>query len=491
MQAMIKASLALSGWLAAALAVAAVPVNPADSYRLSAESGTEIATPALPDLSGYTVAALEAKLQRQPAGRAVVKEMLHEPALQAFIGGNEHLREWVVRQKRMPRAIFIEQGYLNGAELARQLPGSVFAETAPGVYLARLPIVVRPGATLHLDRATRELRLSQEAGAFLVNDGRLFITGSQVSGWREQGGTPAAWRSAREFRPFIVAWGGSETYVADSVIRSLGYAAAKSYGFSLASVSPRMPGGRGWVLDSRFIDLWYGFYSDQGEDLVLRGNTYQDCLAYGIAAHDRSRRLIIAENEVFGTRLHHGIDMSRGVGDSWIVNNRSHHNQQSGIVLDHGSANNRLVFNEAYKNQADGIVLAESSHNLLWQNRSTSNARHGIRVRNSEEIGLQDNLLAANGRSGIYGHAQALAGGRSRLSLRMVGDQLVGNGASPIAVHAPSRLELYRLTLLAPPKAQGVALGGLLGERQAEIMDILLRQQRAVRIEPVGSRAGE
>ncbi|AOE86347.1 mannuronan 5-epimerase AlgG [Pseudomonas sp. TCU-HL1] len=505
MRGMLKTGVGLAGWLACALVNADML---SDGYRLSAEPGDalEIAAPQLPDLSVYTAAAAEAKIQQKPAGRAVVREMLHEDALDEFIGGDERLKEWVVRQKRMPQAIFIEKGYLDTADLARQLPKDYFAETEPGVYLARLPIIVRPGATLHIDRNTRELRLSQEAGAFLVNDGRMFITGTRVTAWREKEGGPALWREAKEFRPYFLAWGGTETYVVDSIIQSFGYDASKAYGFSISqyspSMAPKMKRSRptGWLINSRFIDMWYGFYCYESDDVVIRGNTYEHNIVYGIDPHDRSRRLIIAENEAFGTRKKHGIIISREVNDSWIINNKSHHNQLSGIVLDRSSVNNVVALNETYKNQADGITLYESPRNLLWQNRSMNNERHGIRVRNSLDVSLHGNLLAANKLTGVYGHTKDLRGtdrdlGEDpfdpRVSLRIVGDQLVGNGSSPISIHSPTRLELYRLSILAPQKSSGISFSGLLGERQGEIMDILLRQRRAVLIEPAGSLASK
>ncbi|MGH8434251.1 MAG: mannuronan 5-epimerase AlgG [Pseudomonas sp.] len=508
MHAVSRVALTLAGLLACMHAQAETLESPPAGYRISAAPASSVAIPPplLPDLSGFTAAAVAAKIQRQPAGRALIKEMLHEDALDEFIGGEERLREWVVRQKRMPQAIFIEQGYLNSAELARQLPESAFAETEPGVYLARLPIVVRPGATLHIDRGTKELRLSQEAGAFLVNDGRMFITDTRLTAWREKEGTPAFWRDPKEFRPYFLAWGGTETYVTDSVISSFGYDASKAYGFNISQYSPRMAPKMkrarptGWLLNSRFIDMWYGFYCYEADDVVIRGNTYENNIVYGIDPHDRSRRLIIAENEAYGTRKKHGIIISREVNDSWIFDNKSHDNQLSGIVIDRNSVNNLIARNETYKNRSDGITLYESSRNLLWQNRSMSNQRHGIRVRNSVAVGLYENVLVANRLTGIYGHIKDLRGTdrdlqedpyEAKLSLRIVGGQMIGNGSSPISVQLPSKLELYKLTILAPPKASGISFSGLLGERQSEIMDILLRQQQAVLIEPVGSLASK
>ena len=93
-------------------------------------------TPELPDMSGYTAEAVEAKIDRGTRGRVVVRRMLQQDALKDFIGGNDRLREWVRRQHGMPQAIFVEGGHVTPQDLARALPDSQFSETEPGVYLA-------------------------------------------------------------------------------------------------------------------------------------------------------------------------------------------------------------------------------------------------------------------------------------------------------------------------------------------------------------------
>ncbi|MBM7059427.1 mannuronan 5-epimerase AlgG [Pseudomonas sp. UL073] len=493
---------------AASVGPAVSPPVLAQTYRISAVPAADLKLeePQLPDLSGFTAEAVQAKVVTKPQGRAVLKQMLGEPMLDEFIGGNERLREWVERQRRMPQAIFIEQGYVNSADLGRWLPKEAFSETEPGVFLLRLPLVVRQGATLHIDQRTKELRFSQERGAFLVNDGQLFVTDTKLTAWREKERTPAAWRKAEEFRPYLISWGGTRTYIVNSIITSFGYAASKAYGVSISQYSPSMapkmkrPRPSGWLIGSRFIDMWYGFYCYEADDVVLRGNVYEDNIVYGIDPHDRSRRLIIAENEAFGTKKKHGIIVSREVNDSWIFRNRSHGNKLSGIVLDRSSVNNVVAYNEAYKNEADGITLYESGNNLLWRNRSINNERHGIRVRNSMNVRLQENSLIANRLTGVYGHIKDLNGTHRdlhedpfemHLSLRLSGEQLIGNGSSPLAVQSPDKLELYKLTMLAPPKSGGISLAGMLRDLQSEIMDILLRQGQVVLIEPTGDLASK
>ncbi|MDH1265181.1 mannuronan 5-epimerase AlgG [Pseudomonas sp. GD03944] len=460
--------------------------------------------PTLPDLSGYTAEAVEAKVDRSQKGTVVVRRMLQQDALKDFIGGNERLREWVKRQNGMPHAIFVEGGYVTPEELAAQLPDNQFAEVEPGVYLARLPIVVAQGATLQVGKDTKELRLSQERGSFLVNDGMLFITDTRLTAWREADNGPATFRDPDEFRPFLVSWGGSELYISGSVVTSLGYNTSKSYGVSITQYTPGMherlkrEEPTGWLIDSEFIDHWYGFYCYEAADVVIKGNTYRDNIVYGIDPHDRSHGLIIAENIVHGTKKKHGIIISREVDDSWIINNKSYDNKLSGIVIDRNSINNLIAYNEVTQNEADGITLYESSNNLLWGNKVLNNARHGIRVRNSVNIRLYENISAANNLTGVYGHIKDLSDTDrnieldpfdTKISMIVVGGTLAANGSSPLSIDSPLSVELYRVNLIAPTKSTGISFAGVLGEKQEEILDLMVRRDMAVLIDPVESQA--
>ena len=459
-----------------------------------------IPKPALPDLSGYTAEAAAAKIVRSTAGKVSVRRMMQEDALKDFIGGDNKMAEWVVRQGGIPQAIFIDDGYVNLKDLTKRLPKQYFSETAPGVYLARLPIVVGHKGILEIDHSTQELRLSQEAGSFLVNDGQLFVRDTQVTGWREKANGPATFRDAKEFRPFLLSWGGTETYIINTKMASFGYANSKSYGVSISQYTPNMAKvikrdePTGWIVGSEFSDMWYGFYCYETRDFVVKGNTYRDNVVYGIDPHDRSHGLIIAENDVFGTQRKHGIVISREVNDSFIFNNRSHDNKLSGLVIDRNSVNNLIADNEIFQNHTDGITLYESGDNLLWGNKVINNRRHGIRVRNSVNIRLHENIAMANGLTGVYGHIKDLTDTDrdidldpfdAEVSLIMVGGELAGNGSGPLAIDSPLSIELYRVSMLAPTKSSGISFNGILGERQDEILDLMVRQQKAVLIDPV------
>ena len=474
----------------------------AKTYTISSPptAPLEMAKPALPDLSGYTAAAMEKKIVRTKPGKVSIRRMMQEDALKDFIGGDNKMAEWVVRQHGIPQAIFVDDGYMNLKDLLGKVPKQYLSETSPGVFLAKLPIVVGRKGILEIDKKTQELRLSQQAGSFLINDGQLFVRDTKITGWNEKANGPALFQSPKEFRPFLLAWGGTETYVANSKMASFGYANSKSYGVSISQYTPNMAKvlkrsePTGWIIDSEFSDMWYGFYCYETTGFVLKGNTYKDNIVYGIDPHDRSHGLIIADNTVYGTKKKHGIIISREVNDSFIFNNRSYDNKLSGLVIDRNSVNNLIADNEIYRNHTDGITLYESGDNLLWGNKVIANRRHGIRIRNSVNIRLYENTSMANGLTGVYGHIKdltdtdrdiALDPFDAKVSLIVVGGELAGNGSGPLSIDSPLSVELYRVSMLAPTKSSGISFNGVLGDRQEEILDLLVRQQKAVLIDPV------
>ncbi|MCI8209611.1 poly(beta-D-mannuronate) C5 epimerase [Pseudomonas sp. S25] len=505
--------------LASSAMAATVPVNPvpatspgmvkelqeAKSYTISSPPVETLAMdkPVLPDISGYTAEAAAKKIVRSKPGKVRITRIMEEVGLKEFVGGDNKMAEWVARQQGIPQAIVIEGGYVNIQDLAKKVPKQYLSEVLPGVYLARLPILVKADATFDVDKKAHELRLSQEKGSFLVNEGKLFMSDTQLNGWREKTNSLATFRKPDEFRPFLLSWGGSETYIINTKMASLGYDQSKSYGVSISQYTPNMvkqmnkPDPTGWIVGSEFSDMWYGFYCYETKDFVVKGSTYRDNIVYGIDPHDRSHGLIIAENNVYGTKKKHGIIISREVNDSFIFNNKSHDNKLSGLVLDRNSVNNIVAYNEIYKNHTDGITLYESGDNLLWGNKVIANRRHGIRVRNSVNIKLYENIAMANGLLGVYGHIKdlsdtdrdiALDPFDTKVSLIVVGGELTGNSSGPLSIDSPLSIELYRVAMLAPSKTSGISFNGILGDRQDEILDLLVRQQKAVLIDPVESQ---
>ena len=261
--------------------------------------------PKLPDLSATPPPRWK---PRSCASRWPRQRAAHGPAAAA-----EGVHRWQQPPRRMGQAPApdapgdLHRRRLREPRPARRQASRQRAGTGrAGVFVARLPIVVSQGATLDIDKQVKELRLSQERGAFLVNDGMLFVRDSKVTGWSESKKEPAWFKTPNEFRPFLISWGGAEVYLSNSTFTSFGYNASKAYGISISQYSPGMdkqmkrPRPKGWVIDSTIVDSWYGFYCYEADDLVVKGNTYRDNIVYGIDPHDRSHRLIIADNTVHG-----------------------------------------------------------------------------------------------------------------------------------------------------------------------------------------------
>lgn len=471
-------------------------------YEFQAADGLPLQAfkaPTLPDLEPYTVRALEAKIDRSTKGSVEVNSIFSESAFKLLLStASKGFTEFGRRQNGSLRAIFVAGGYITVPDMARVLPPDVFEQTSPGVYLAHLPIVIRHGATLHIGPEVKQLRLSQDRGAIIANEGKLFVTKSAIVGWNEAGKRPAWFEDKHQFRPFMVSWGGSQTYISESRIASLGYASTKAYGLSITQYGSAMierdvwPRPTGWLLNSEIEDLWYGFYSYEADDFVMRGNTLKNNIKYGFDPHDRSRRLIIAENEVFGTREKHGIIISREVKDSWVINNRSHDNTLTGIMLDRQCSNNVVANNVTFKNGADGIAISESSKNLVWNNLATGNQHHGVRVRNSTDVRIQDNFLIANGLTGVYGNARSLAElprdlridpYTQTMSMVVVGGQMSGNGTGPIGLDDPTRAAFYNIDLRTGQRQLGYRFGGMFVAFQLEVLDTLINQKRVAIIQ--------
>lgn len=479
-----------------------------EDYDFQIKTGEEFyrPDPVLPDLSRFTREAVESRLTGRPdqAPNVTVERIGEVSALGDFVDEGR-AREWVIRQFSHPQAILVNSGKVNLDDVYRQVDDPRYMERSnDGAYLVRLPLVVRPGATLVIRDQT--LRLSEERGAFFANDGWLFVIDSKILGWREQANAPATFREKTDFRPFFVGWGGSETFILGSTMANLGYHQSKSYGFAIAQYSEydnailKRSAPHAWLVESTFEDLYYGFYCYEAEDVAIVNNVYRDNIVYGIDPHDYSEGLIIAGNEVFDTREKHGIIISRQVNNSWIIGNRSYNNGLSGIVLDRQSRNNIVANNVSHDNQGDGIGLYESPDNLLWGNRLMNNLRNGIRVRNSTNVDLYHNVAVLNGTWGIYGQLKDLSATDRNfkedfydyeVSMTVVGGELASNASGPISSDNPEFIALYNLGMRFPRSDAGIHFEGVLGHFQMQIFDALLNDDRAVLIKPSDSVAGK
>lgn len=387
--------------------------------------------PYLPDISGFTVEAMEAKVPPFRKGRIILDRINKYPEFIKFLEGDapRHLR--LIQRRINPLALIVVEGNYDWKSLLEELkvldPEGKFLRVEGTVHTLRIPLLVLGGASLAINgQDVSELRLSKQANVFLVNAGDFFILHTKVIGWDEQKNDRTLFdykntdEEKRKYRPFIVTWGGGNLYLGNSDFISLGYLKGKSYGLSFSGctpcekLNPNLPRATGWVVGNRFVDMFYGFYSYEADDVAIIGNKYIDNIIYGIDPHDRSRRLIIAKNEAYGTKKKHGIIVSREVNDGWIFDNHSHNNKGSGIMIDRTSVNNVIANNISEHNEQDGLTYFESENNVSWGNTLRFNKKNGMRIRNSWDIKSYKDKAYLNGGTAIEVYTTDLSGQETR-----------------------------------------------------------------------------
>lgn len=332
-----------------------------------------------------------------------------------FAAGNS---DFVRRQKTaLPDMITVQQGVVDLALLADMLREQGFGdylERSGRTYLLRRPLVIGPEATLVISAAdTEELKLSQEAGAYIVNGGHFYAVDTKITAWSEEKNAPALVdKEPHSFRPFFASWSRSISHMANTDFTGFGYTNSKSYGITISSgprqfekmQSRNLTRPTGIIVDNSFRNFLYGFYSYEADDVVLVGNEYVDNYTYGIDPHDRSRWLTIAYNTVYDTHKKHGIIISREVNDSAILGNITFDNHGSGMMTDRFSTGTMIYANTAFENGGDGLTVFESSCKVIASNRLFDNKRAGIRVRNSMDVGIYFNELRGNLQAAVQGY---------------------------------------------------------------------------------------
>jgi mannuronan 5-epimerase len=361
----------------------------------------------LPDLKIYNAKAVIDKMPLLANGEIKVESMEGAPPLRKF-AFDKRLVEFQNIQKSIdPKAVHIYSGSYDISSLQKELKDANVLIEKEDRYILRRPVAIYPGASLIIKDLKKPLQLSQESGAFIASAGNLFVINSTIQGWNEAENEPAKLKSdMQSFRPFITTWDGSETYLVDSKLEHLGYALSKSYGitFSTNDVVQEefeeeygdLQPPTGWAINNVFNDIYFGFYSYEAKNVVLLNNLYKDNIIYGIDPHDRSEGLIIAYNNVTGSKKKHGIIISRDVKDSFIVYNKVKNNNGSGIMLDRNSTNNVIAYNDVQFNN-DGITLYESPDNFLYENKIENNKGSGVRIRNSWNIEVEGGNVNLNG----------------------------------------------------------------------------------------------
>lgn len=351
----------------------------------------------------------------------------------------------------LPQIIYIEDGVVTLSMVREQMlrrGAADYISVENGVYLLRRPLVVGPNATLVVSGSdVRELRLSTLNHVYLVVAGELLVGDTTITSWDTEANGPSEIEHGvndYDFRPFIATWSDSSMSATASIFRALGYNNRKSFGLGF-SAGPHdydkygmiLPSPDAMLVENLFERMYYGFYSRDVFTADMIGNEYRNSVIYGPDPHDYSEDIMMAYNTSYGTKVKHGLIVSREV-DGIFVGNVAFDNYGAGIMLDRLSNHSVIYANTVFDNGKDGIAVYETACAIVANNASFDNYLSGVRVRNSVDVGVFDNMIEDNREAGVVLYTDDLATHVWRnlemdpfwtiVSATIADNEIVGNG---------------------------------------------------------------
>jgi parallel beta-helix repeat protein len=277
-------------------------------------------------------------------------------------------------------------------------------ELAPGEWLLSANLRVDAGALLRVAAPeARWLKLRSDERGFVsieARGGQLEFTGTCISSWDVERNQYD--QSYQDGRSFVLARDRARMDIRASDLRYLGYDGPEAYGLAW-----RLNGTSGQILDSFISYNYYGLYSFQVDDLVIRGNRAHHNVMYGIDPHTRSQRLVI-ENNIVHDNGKHGIILAEECSNGVVRNNIAYNNLHHGIVIYQRSNDNLVEGNIAYGNGGHGININDSSNTIVRGNTVYDNLEAGIGIgQQASSTQLLENIVRANRRDGVTLYSDA------------------------------------------------------------------------------------
>lgn len=271
--------------------------------------------------------------------------------------------------------------------------------------------------------------------ALRTRNGSLFIENTKITSWDTT--IQAVDTNYEDGRPFLLAREDARMDICNSEIAYLGFGAGQAYGLSWRDVNsssdppeaPKRRRVRGDMIGSESHHNYYGYYTFQAQDMIVRGNKFYSNIQYGFDPHDYTTDVLVEHNEAFDNG-NHGFIISRGCERFVFYRNKSYENRVKpgsknpsahGFMLDPGSpssgqqspsVNNLYIENESYNNDGYGIRILDSDDNTFIENKFIGN-RTGISLEEgSSNNRFQGNIISGNiGQKIDEGGVKSLKGG--------------------------------------------------------------------------------
>jgi Right handed beta helix region len=264
-----------------------------------------------------------------------------------------------------------------------------------GAWLLSRSLVIRPGATLEVRKAT--LRLRSEPNRFVgleARGGNLEITDSTVTSWAPGAGRPDD--RAGDGRAWVLARDGAVMSVLRSHMEQLGYARAERYG-----VAWRTGTTSGTIHRSTFAGNWYGVHLHGTRNLQVEDNVFRHNGRHGLVLAAGCASTTVRGNQSYAN-AGHGLVVSQGSNDVSLAANEVHDNQRSGIDVNN-ALRLRLTGNVVFGNGIGLHVHGRSRSIVADANRLAANRLDGLRVSSgATQVTAAKNLIDFNYRAGVF-----------------------------------------------------------------------------------------
>lgn len=303
-----------------------------------------------------------------------------------------------------PKMLQIAGGHLTLTQVRQQLGSNEALKPHKDGYLLTYPLMIAPGASLSIENTT--LYLYAHSGAAIINQGRLQVLGAKIESWSGEDS------QERAYRPFIMAWAGSQTRIVDSQLLRLGYNAHLARGLSAARSAQQpasVPPARLLIRNSQIEQL--SSVQLHGVEALIENSRFKQMQLYAVDAENS--RLSARGNRIEDIRNHSGIRL-RGNSRAQLQDNDIRRTGKAGLELSGFSGSLLAQGNSLHENATHALQLRELD------------VRGVAVLRNNRLAGATQNLVDAQGAGRLLltgnrledaGHAIYLQGGGQALVL--------------------------------------------------------------------------
>jgi nitrous oxidase accessory protein NosD len=271
-----------------------------------------------------------------------------------------------------------------------------------GEWLLRANLQINDGSKLTI--STPDVVRLKIAGSStgLVIYGKIDITGSKITSWDISKGGPILQTSTGSTpRPYIYLKGSEGGTISGAEIAYLGRSGSGFHGFDLYSSSHDLT----ITGNSKFHDLWRGFYSNGAYNIVIENSEFYNNIEYAIDPHSGTHDMRVTNVHAHDNKGV-GIICSANCDKIVFEGNTVHDNGDTALFFSRATTNSKMMGNTVY-HQAEGIAISvsESRNNEIFNNH-VSDAVYGISVHNpstpdSDGISsgnkIHDNTIGENG----------------------------------------------------------------------------------------------